>query len=36
MLRKRIERKIKDVFGEDQFGLRNWDGKSIKKNLGCR
>jgi hypothetical protein len=33
ILIRRIEKKIKDVLGEDQFGFRR--GKGTKMQLGC-
>ena len=40
--RRRIENKIEDVLGEDQFGFRrgkgtsNWDAENVRTNLGDR
>jgi len=42
ILRRRIENKIEDVLGEDQFGFRrgkgtsNWDAENVRTNLGDR
>jgi len=33
ILRRRFERKIEDVLGEDQFGFRR--GKGLEMQLGC-